>query len=385
MSENNLTTLQSMVAASLAAGGIPTPDSIRVNIGAVRTLPMCLVSDAEAEHLARYFEEQVGVSMGLAAVLEDKGFVPWLPQARSSIDPFFWTRYRQMLVEKGFPGQVLASLDTVTERILGLLGDPHSESGYDRRGMVVGHVQSGKTANYTGLVCKAADAGYKLIVIIAGIHNNLRNQTQARIDEGFVGLESARLLSGKKDGNQAIGVGRFSLKRKPVTFTNTLRDFNKNTATSVGVEIDGLKEPAVLVIKKNSSTLKNLIEWLREHSAKRGSGMVEAPMLLIDDEADNASINVKHGKDEVRESTARFASFCSCSIAAATSATRRRRSPTSSSSPNPKMPCWDMTYFRGTSSSVSIHPRIMSVPTASFSTKTAGWYGTLKTLAICCP
>ena len=56
--------------------------------------------------------------------------------------------------------------------------------------MVMGHVQSGKTANYTGLVCKAADAGYKVIVIIAGIHNNLRNQTQRRIDEGFIGLDS---------------------------------------------------------------------------------------------------------------------------------------------------------------------------------------------------
>lgn len=299
MNGGSRATLESMVAASLARGGIPTPESIRTNIAAVRTLPMCEVSDEEAEHLARFFEEQLGVSMALGSVLVERDFVPWLPEARATIDPFFWTRYRQLLVDKGFAGQVLASLDEVTERILGLLGNPRAEGGFDRRGMVVGHVQSGKTANYTGLVCKAADAGYKLIVIIAGIHNNLRNQTQARIDEGFVGQDSARLLSGKAGGDRAIGVGRFSLKHRPVTFTNTLRDFNKNVATSVGVELDGLKEPAVLVIKKNSSTLKNLIEWLREHSAKRGSGMVEAPMLLIDDEADNASINVKHGKDEV--------------------------------------------------------------------------------------
>lgn len=291
--------LQSMVAAALARGGVPTTESIRENIAAVRTLPMCEVDDDTAEQLARHFEEQLGVSMELGSVLQERDFVPWLPEARASIDPFFWSRYRQLLVDKGFPGQVLASLDEVTDRILGLLGNPRSESPFDRRGMVVGHVQSGKTANYTGLVCKAADAGYRLIVIIAGIHNNLRNQTQARIDEGFVGQDSARLLSGKGGGDRAIGVGRFSLQHRPVTFTNTLRDFNKNTATSVGVEIDGLKEPAVLVIKKNSSTLKNLIEWLREHSARRGSGMVEAPMLLIDDEADNASINVKHGKDEV--------------------------------------------------------------------------------------
>src|SRR4029079_11680367 len=101
---------------------------------------------------------------------------------------------------------VLAKLDQVTSRITGLLEHPHKEGDWDRRGMVVGHVQSGKTANYTGLVCKAADAGYKLIVIIAGIHNNLRNQTQQRIDEGFVGRDSARLLS--KRENKVIGVGQ---------------------------------------------------------------------------------------------------------------------------------------------------------------------------------
>ena len=96
-------------------------------------------------------------------------------------------------------------------------------------GMVVGHVQSGKTSNYTGLICKAADAGYKLIVIIAGVHNNLRSQTQRRIDEGFVGRDSARLLS--KQADMFVGVGQFDVTRRPVTFTNTLRDFNKMTAT----------------------------------------------------------------------------------------------------------------------------------------------------------
>lgn len=297
MSTDPRATLESMVAAALASGDVPTPESIRASIAAVRTLPMCAVNDDVAEQVARHFEELLGISMTLGAVLQEPDFVPWLPQARAEIDPYYWERYRKLLVEKGFAPQVVSKLDEVTDRVLGLLENPRKEGPWDRRGMVVGHVQSGKTANYSGLVCKAADAGYRLIVIIAGIHNNLRNQTQARIDEAFVGQDSARLLSGK--GDRVIGVGRFGMKRKPVTFTNTLRDFSKTVATSVGVEIEGLVEPAVLVIKKNSSTLKNLIEWLREHSAKRGSGMVEAPMLLIDDEADNASINVKHGKDEV--------------------------------------------------------------------------------------
>ena len=64
--------------------------------------------------------------------------------------------------------------------------------------MVIGHVQSGKTANYTGLICKAADAGYKLVVVIAGIHNNLEKSNTIRIDEGFVGRDSASLLSNRR-------------------------------------------------------------------------------------------------------------------------------------------------------------------------------------------
>ena len=89
---------------------------------------------------------------------------------------------------------MLATLDSVTDRILGFLENPEKQGIWDRRGMVVGHVQSGKTANYTGLICKAADAGYRVIIVIAGIHNNLRNQTQTRIDEGFIGFDSAQVI-----------------------------------------------------------------------------------------------------------------------------------------------------------------------------------------------
>jgi hypothetical protein len=195
---------------------------------------------------------------------------------------------------------VVISTDEVTDRILDRMGNPHDTNPWDRKGMVVGHVQSGKTANYTGLVCKAADAGYRLIVVIAGIHNNLRNQTQARIDEGFVGRDTGRLEQrDTRDKPKIIGVGTFDDRRVPVSLTTTLRDFNKATATTNTSQIASYKEPVVLVIKKNSSTLTNLVDWLREHSAGRYSEMVDQPMLLIDDEADNASINIKYGKEEI--------------------------------------------------------------------------------------
>ncbi|GMU40667.1 MAG: hypothetical protein AMXMBFR23_15330 [Chloroflexota bacterium] len=291
MTEDALANLETAVEALLVKQQPhPTPERIRELISTLRSVPGFEVEDATAEELARIFEARHSVTMTVGSVLMAPEYEPWLDQAKARIDPYYWDRYRKLLTEQHFSGQVISTLDEVTDRVLGLLENPLREGPWDRRGMVVGHVQSGKTANYTGLICKAADAGYRLIVVIAGVHNNLRNQTQLRIDEGFVGRDSARLLSKSED--RFIGVGRFDRTRRPVTFTNSVRDFNKVMATGVGIPLDNLNEPAVFVIKKHSSTLRNLIEWIREHSAKAG-GTVSAPMLLIDDEADNASINVR--------------------------------------------------------------------------------------------
>ena len=278
---------------------LPTQEGIRECIDLLRrSFPS--VTDEEANELTLRFEEVHGVKMRDGAALQDIGFEPWLEDARSGLAPYYWDRYHKLLVSKDFSGHVLATLDDVTDRILGFLENPAKPGEWDRRGMVVGHVQSGKTANYTGLVCKAADAGYKVIVIIAGIHNNLRNQTQRRIDEGFVGFDSTSNLLRKTLPSQAVvGVGRFDFRRRPNAFTTSQRDFNKTIADSVGVPLQNLVEPAVFVIKKNTSTLRNLVEWLTAHNAQRGTSTIREPMLLIDDEADNASINIRHRQDDV--------------------------------------------------------------------------------------
>ncbi len=298
MNSNGLEKVEIAAGAFLAKEVNPTPDRIRFVIGFCRALSVDVDDDA-AEALARRFEARHGVTMMLGATLTDEDYAPWLASAKSQIEPYYWERYKEHLENRSFSSRVIATLDQVTDRILGLLENPRNAGSWDRRGMVVGHVQSGKTANYTGLMCKAADAGYRLIIVIAGVHNSLRNQTQARVDEGFVGRDSARLLSKGGLAERVVGVGKIDRTRFPVTFTNTIRDFNKATATSVGVALDNLNEPAVFVIKKNASTLKNLLDWLREYSATGPTGTTDTPVLLIDDEADNASINIRHGKQEV--------------------------------------------------------------------------------------
>ncbi|WFR99580.1 Z1 domain-containing protein [Rhizobium tumorigenes] len=303
MSEH-LKRLEDMVLLYLAAEARPTAEIIRQVIIDLRQSPLFQgkIEDSDAEALARLVEEKNGITMGLGAIVDSADFKPWLLDAKtkSLIEPYYWDRYRRLLAKNGLPPGVVRSTDEVTDKILDRLGDPRDMSDWSRRGMVVGHVQSGKTANYTGLVCKAADAGYRLIVVIAGIHNNLRNQTQGRIDEGFIGRDTARLASRDKGKKQKIiGVGNFDQRFFPVSLTNTIKDFNKGTATTNTSQISSYNVPVILVIKKNSNTLRNLVEWLQEHSVSAGSQLVEQPMLLIDDEADNASINIKHGKEEI--------------------------------------------------------------------------------------
>lgn len=282
-------TLAGAVRGALASLPAVTSDAIRECIGNLSKVPGFEASDQEKESLARDLESTLDVTMANGSVVQEE-FTPWLAYARRDINPYYWERYERLLADKGFPTKVVSKLDEVTDRILGLLENPRKEGQWDRRGMVVGHVQSGKTANYTGLICKAADAGYRLIVVIAGIHNNLRNQTQERIEEGFVGWDGAN--------QKEVGVSRFGRTAQPVTGTDRYRDFNRSTAeTMLGVSLRSLSVPAVLVIKKNPNTLRNVINWLKAHQGAT-SRVMDAPMLLIDDEADNASIDISNSPDQ---------------------------------------------------------------------------------------
>ena len=196
--------------------------------------------------------------------------------------------YENHLILNEWAPDVVNTINDDTKNILGHLQNPKDDAPHwDRRGLVIGHVQSGKTANYLGLVAKAADAGYRFILIIAGIHENLRKQTQERVDAGFSGVTVT------KNGRALIGVG---LENKdypaPACLTNTISDFKKTTAAQNWRLADHNK-PIVLVIKKNVRTLESLYTWLKELNANTVGTISDLPMLMIDDEADNASINTK--------------------------------------------------------------------------------------------
>ncbi len=230
---------------------------------------------------------------------------PWLNAKKSLVDWGFWTRYKTYLNdEKNFAPDVISKLDRLTDRILDGLFDPSQNIQIDKKGLVVGQVQSGKTANYTGLICKAADAGYKLIIILAGIHNNLRSQTQLRIDEGFLGFDTQHTRAFNQN-NIRIGVGRIDRENIAHSLTSSLDrgDFTKGAANAAGFNFD-TNEPIIAVVKKNPSVLRRIHQWLSAQAVEESAGVRKIrnkSLLLIDDEADHASINVSN--DPERRST----------------------------------------------------------------------------------
>jgi hypothetical protein len=244
------------------------------------------------------------VQAGDVTILDDhdpKEHAAWLPNKRSQIQWRFWNRYVTYLERDfGMAPDVVNSLHELTDKILERLEDPQRAGKWDRRGMVVGSVQSGKTANYVGLINKAIDAGYKLVIILAGIHSNLRAQTQLRVDEGVLGFDTQKNRRLNMNGRW-IGVGRLPGEKLIVhslTSSSEKGDFSKPVAESIGVMIGG--DPVVLVVKKNSKLLGNLMKWVRAVAGSEDSDskvIPNTPLLLIDDEADNASINIKDSRD----------------------------------------------------------------------------------------
>ena len=259
--------------------------------------------EAVTDELIRRFSLWIGKD---AILTSNVGHEIWLDSIRKQ-DWRYWQRYREWL-EKQLSWKVVDKLDKSTDNILGLLEDPKREGSWDRRGLVVGHVQSGKTGNYTGLVCKAADAGYKIIIVLAGLHNNLRSQTQMRLEEGFLGYET----SSETDVRKILGVGEIDSDKEINPNCATKRsnngDFNKRIASHLAISPE--ERPWLFVVKKNKSVLKELLRWIQNHVADTNLPEIDPnstspdlpsvkkvvtklPVLVIDDEADHASVDTQ--------------------------------------------------------------------------------------------
>lgn len=267
-------------------------------------------SSIDLEALVRELEANVTVVIDDASTLVDEAsdHEPWLPDRRASVEWKFTRRYQRLLKEqKGWALATLNQSDVLTDELLGLLEAPDRPGHWDRRGMVVGEVQSGKTSNYIELICKAADAGYKFIVVLTGTTNSLRAQAQLRFDEGFLGWDT-RLHLQLDTANKRVGVGTLLGEplHRAISSTNAAEngDFSRRIANQFNVQMGG--DPMIMVVKKNGSVLRNLIRWARALSPDDPERPIaNIPTIVIDDEADFASVNTRPvGGDDDEDPTA---------------------------------------------------------------------------------
>lgn len=276
-----------------------------------------------------------------AVVIEDKpaGWEPWLLAERIRRNHFYWNAYQGVLRSKGWSPEALAKLDTATYDIVRQLADPTRDAPYQSKGLTVGYVQSGKTANFTGVLAKAMDAGYRLIIVLTGTLELLRRQTQRRLDMELIGVEN--IIGGidendldamaKTDyhGDADWDAGKFLRHGVPIhnrpDIPGIIRlssydgDYKSLKQGLHALDFRGhgqMRDPRkplydpenlfassvrIAVVKKNSAVLQKLVDDL----GKIHADLREIPTLIIDDEADQASVNTRKPKPaEKKERTA---------------------------------------------------------------------------------
>lgn len=197
---------------------------------------------------------------------------------------FYWNRYKQyLLVKKKWGTEAVQSINSSTNEILKSLGNPNNQNPFDKRGLVLGYVQSGKTANFTGLINKSFDLGYKLIIVLSGMHNDLRAQTQIRLEEEVTGS----YLDSDKKPKGVSQIRPNDSEHIITTWTTIEQDISTNSTGTV----KNLTNPTLMVIKKNKDVLEALYNQL---TYLKSIVNINVPMLIIDDEADQASVDTSN-------------------------------------------------------------------------------------------
>lgn len=264
------------------------------------------IAEGEAFDKRELFEilkAELGIGKGEITILSDE-IEPWLNEEKANIEFELWNRYK-LDVRSNNPSFPINELDDFTDKILDKCVNPKTSNSWDRRGMVVGNVQSGKTANYVGLINKATDAGYKVIIVIAGTISSLRRQTQERIDVGYIGRNSSAFI--RENENKIIGVGKYRVNTDIYSLTSSYYkkgdegDFSQPVARRLNIPLG--KNPVIFVIKKNKSILENLIDWFsKDENIQTIDGskkLFNVPILVIDDEADAASVNASKSIEDI--------------------------------------------------------------------------------------
>jgi hypothetical protein len=286
--------------------------------------------DPEAREL---FADRFPFAAALGPIVIADDWEEWRTAQRRHDRDFYWAHYRTYLLDKGWNADAVAGLDLATEEVVRRLSDPTRVKAYQAKGLVVGYVQSGKTANFTGVIAKAVDAGYRLVVVLTGTTNMLRAQTQRRLDMELLGRENLELEISAHDatgheydddpdwdadrfirhGGRPSDAGYPDIRRLSTHSWDYRRlrqgfsalEYHRRERSRRLFEPVNLftSDARLVVAKKNKTVLQDLVADLGRISDRLG----EVPVLIIDDESDQASVNTtspKKWKDDSRERTA---------------------------------------------------------------------------------
>ncbi len=183
-----------------------------------------------------------------------------------------WNAYREHLERKGWGAEVIQSIDRASTKITNELLCPNGTREGRFQGLVLGYVQSGKTASMAGTIAKAADSGYRMVIVLAGMTNVLRQQTQSRLLADVVSHNPSLWLEG----------------------TTVESDFTPGSVPKLPTA--GRGKCSLFVVKKNAAVLRRLKKALNKLSEVERKSM---PTLIIDDECDQASINTSAYRSSV--------------------------------------------------------------------------------------
>lgn len=254
-------------------------------------LPLDLESEEINEIIADNF---LSIVVSKPIVFSDDGYKPWLEDARKDIVWNFYNRYERYLFDmKKWKAKAISDIKKMSDIILDHIENPKTDNLFHKRGLVMGDIQSGKTANYTAVINKALDVGYKIIIVLAGLTRDLRNQTQKRLDSEVLGFETKTNGKGK-----SIGVGSIKpLGIEGLTYADENKDFGDMKKYFSRHTLDGNLTPTVAIVKKNKSVLEHLNNFLTSsqdycYTNKK----LDIPVLIIDDEVDQASVDTKDSK-----------------------------------------------------------------------------------------
>ncbi|MEI6310973.1 MAG: Z1 domain-containing protein [Bacteroidota bacterium] len=211
----------------------------------------------------------------------------------------FYQRHKHFLMDHVYKEKsyIIDSLDYETDQIIKKIPKPSNQDFYNKKGLVIGYVQSGKTANFTHLISKAASIGYRFVIILAGMTDTLRMQTQFRVDKeligcnslGIDGLTTIKWLPGEEKFTSLTGLPNKRIKKDNGDFYIPVNNFTDHFERTNDITIAIIKKLARNNGDKFGSIIGNLINWIESRYDKDLIKM--PPVLIIDDEADQASID----------------------------------------------------------------------------------------------